>query len=861
MPNQNDQQLQDLPEAGRAAAPALTEADSRRSLRFHAEVIEVLGALMRSPLDGIDAAITHALERTGRFCQIDRAQVFRIRAGRESAAIIATHDWSMPGLKPAFPPGQALPDEMVGSWRQQMDEDDCIVIADLEALPEGSLAAAHLKSQGVLSLLVVPMRAEGQFSGFLGFDILRSHRRFSPEEVHLLRSVADAVGALLTRADTAAEIARSQISLAEANQRLMSTLRALPELILEVDAEGRYLDVHTSDPGQMMRPPETLIGCTDDEVLTPEIAALNRRARAEVDATGRSGPHPFWAETARGQRRYVMNASRRPPLRPGEAPGYVYVARDVTEEWNLQREAERLSLIAKRMNDLVVITGLDHRIEWVNPAFEVRTGWRLDEIIGQSAPEVLGGPGPSPAEIARINGELDQGRATKAEVNVTSRTGEGFWIDLYIQPLHDSTGAPTGFVSVATDITAQKTHAIALEHLALEATEARARLEMAVEALPDAFVYFDAEDRLVLCNDRYRSLNPPGGPGLCFTDMAEGTARAGELSDERQLPDGRWFRLIERRTPEGGRVGMCIDITQVKEAEQRLVDIIQGAEIGTWEWHLPSGINIVNARWAEIVGYTLDELAPFGIDIWLGLVHPEDLAAAEAKLARVHARETSQFEYQLRMRHKAGHWVTVMSRGRVSHWAPDGAPEMMAGVHIDITAVKQAEERLARIIDAAMAGTWEYDFTDGQKQINTYWAEMLGYSREELEEMPGLGFRQLVHPEDLVMLEQSHEQRLISGETYFSHELRMRHRDGHWVWILSRGQVVERDTAGRPRREAGIHVDISERKTLETLLTAERDYLARLMETSASGIAALDEQGRFLYVNREAEEILGLEAA
>jgi len=861
---QNDQHSQGLPDKEpliEAVVSCRQDPDGSRSLHFHAQVIEVLGALMRSPLAGTDDAIVHALEQIGRFCGFDRAQVFRLWLAPGTAPIDVTHAWSEPGFKPAFSQGQALPRDILTAWRRQMDADDCVVLPQIAALPDGSPGKGQLQQQGVLSLLVVPMRAEGRFSGFISFDCLRHHRTFPPDEVHLLRSVADAIGALLTRADTAAEIARSQASLAEANQRLMSTLRALPDLILEVDAGGRYLDVHTSDPGQMMLPAEELIGRTDEEALTPEIAALNRRAMAEVDATGRSGPHPFWARTPRGLRRYVLTASRRPPLTPGEAPGYVFVARDVTDEWTLQREAERLSLVARRMNDMVIVTDVTSRIEWVNPAFEARSGWRLDEIRGRTAREVLNPPGTTPAAVERIGRELSQGRAVRTELFSLSRYGEGFWIDVDCQPLHDRTGELIGFVSIATDITQHKTHAAALERLAREANEARARLEMAVEALPDAFVYFDADNKLVLCNERYRTLCPGEVPGLCFDEFPPNPDSDGEMSDERQVADGRWFRMIERRTPEGGRVGMCIDITEVKEAERRLVDIIQGAEVGTWEWNLPSGINIINARWAEIVGYRLEDLAPFDINVWRELVHPADLAHAESKLAQVHARETDHFEYHLRMRHRAGHWVRVLSRGRVARWAPDGSPEMMAGVHIDITALKQAEERLAQIIDAAMAGTWEFRAPDGRIQINDYWANMLGYNREELEGLPGHGFRGLVHPEDLARLDQLHEQRLARGETYFSHEMRMRHKDGHWVWILSRGQVMERGTDGQPVREGGIHLDISERKMLESQLTAERDYLTRLMETSASGIAALDAQGRFIYVNREAEEILGLNAA
>ena len=996
----------------RAGAIPLEPLADERDTRIHALVVELLGLLLRAPAEETDAGIDRALAALGTFCDVDRTYAFRLRTEDGVELIDNTHEWVSPGTTPAIELSQGMPAELLVAWRDRFDADQAVEIPEVAALPDSDPLKDHLTMQGIVSLLAVPMREEGRLTGFVGFDAVRGRREFPPGEVLLLKSVADAIGTVLSRRAAAARIVGSQAELAEAHNRLKATLEALPDLVLEVDADGRYVAVHTADTGQMMVPPERLIGRTHEEAMPPEIAALNRRAMAEVDATGRSGPHPFTADTPRGPRRYTLTVAPRAPHLPAGRPGYVFVARDVTPEWQLQREAERLSLIARRMTDLVMVIGLDDRIEWVNPAFEARTGWRLEEVVGRTPKEVLHAPGTDSVEVARIAAAMDAGRAVRAELLNRARDGEEFWTDIDIHPLHDADGRPTGFVSIETDITERKRQAAELARLAREATEARDRLEMAVEALPDAFAFYDAEDRLVLCNHRYREFYPRTAPlmqpGVRFADLVRAVVANGELPDavgreeawlagrlerhrqansteERRIEGGRWLRVIERATPDGGRVGMRIDITEQKQAEQRLADIIHGAEAGTWEWTVTSGENIINARWAEIVGYTLDELRPLTIDVWRSLLHPDDHAAAEARLARVFACAEDNFEYELRMRHKAGHWVWVMSRGRVTRRAPDGQPEAMAGVHmditalkraeerladiiegaeagtwewdlgsgviainaqwagmigrrrdelasmtvteylamihpedfrhsdtlmrrvlageldeyraelrlrhrdgdwiwvqsrgrvarrdaggapelvagvqIDITALKRAEERLAQIIDAAAAGTWEYDYRHGQKHINERWAEIVGYTRAEMERRPGFGFRDLVHPEDMAVLDRLGSEQLAGGQNSFANEIRMRHRDGHWVWVLSRGQVMDRDETGAPVRAAGIHLDITERKRLETQLVVERDYLARLMETSASGITGLDAEGRIIYANREAERILGLSAA
>ncbi|MCC5965221.1 MAG: PAS domain S-box protein [Natronohydrobacter sp.] len=847
----------------------------------------MLGELLRATPDEIDATIQHALEQLGRFCEIDRSYVFRIKPVGDGEVIDNTHEWCAESIEQSRHLNRDLPAEMVQSWRDRWSRNEAIEINDVDALCNDSVLKAHLQLQGVQSLLVVPLRDGDTLSGFVGFDAVEQHRVFDRSEIQLLASVADAIGAALARADATAEIAAARNLMAEAHDRLKTTLGALSELVVEVDSSGRYVGVFTADHEQMMVPLDQLLGKTHEEVMPPDIAALNRRAMAEVDATGRSGPHMFWAETPRGRRRYAVTVSSRPPDRPGVEPGYVFVARDTTEEWRLAAEAERLGLIARRMTDLVIILGIDDCIEWVNPAFEARTGWSLDEVRGQRPADVLRVEHAESVEAARIRAEMTAGRAVRAELLNRTRDGTHFWTDIDLQPLRDADGVLTGYVFIETDITDRKRQAEMLEELAREATEARARLEMAVEALPDAFVYFDADDRMVLCNTRYRSMFPKAAPlikpGVSYETVLRAVAESGELPEavgrenawvaealkhhrsasgslDRQLA-GNWFRIIERATPDGGRVGMRIDITEVKEAERRLADIIDGAEAGTWEWNVPLGTNIVNDRWAEMVGYTLEELGPFSIEVWRGLVHSEDLAAAEAKVASVLAQEIDHFEYELRMRHKDGHWVWVMSRGRVARWSSGGQPEVMAGVHIDITALKRAEERLGEIIDAAAAGTWEIDLVSDTKHVNERWAEMVGYTRTELADRQHFGFYELVHPDDLGVLLKQHETRLTEGSDRFANEIRMRHKAGHWVWVLSRGRVMSRDENGRPLKLAGIHLDITERMQLQSQLTAERDYLASLMDASVSGITGLDETGRIIFANRGAERILGLEAS
>jgi diguanylate cyclase (GGDEF)-like protein/PAS domain S-box-containing protein len=124
----------------------------------------------------------------------------------------------------------------------------------------------------------------------------------------------------------------------------------------------------------------------------------------------------------------------------------------------------------------------------------------------------------------------------------------------------------------------------------------------------------------------------------------------------------------------------------------RLSAIIEGTRVGTWEWNVQSGATVFNEEWAQIGGYTLQELEPVSIGTWMKLAHPEDLQRSAQQLQAHFNRTIPHYEVEVRMRHKLGHWVWVLDRGKVTSWTEDGKPLMMYGTHQDITERKQQEE-------------------------------------------------------------------------------------------------------------------------------------------------------------------------
>lgn len=132
---------------------------------------------------------------------------------------------------------------------------------------------------------------------------------------------------------------------------------------------------------------------------------------------------------------------------------------------------------------------------------------------------------------------------------------------------------------------------------------------------------------------------------------------------------------------------------KLKESESRLKEAIWGTEAGIYDWHILTGQLIVNERWAEIVGYSLQELEPISIVTWDKLIYPDDGKRADELINRCINQESDSYECEVRLRHKHGHWVWILDRGRISEWSENGKAIRMSGTHQDITERKLTELR------------------------------------------------------------------------------------------------------------------------------------------------------------------------
>jgi PAS domain S-box-containing protein len=159
------------------------------------------------------------------------------------------------------------------------------------------------------------------------------------------------------------------------------------------------------------------------------------------------------------------------------------------------------------------------------------------------------------------------------------------------------------------------------------------------------------------------------------------------------------------------------------EAEkEHLENIISSADFGVWEWDIRNNESKVNPLYAEMLGYSLEEfrsLAPNPLEALKMIIHPEDKATTDTYIEQHFNKELQQYEAVMRLKHKKGHWVWILDKGKVLRRDEQGVPIYMIGTHQDITALIVAENQireqfeLSKIIgelNAAFAHATEVDF-------------------------------------------------------------------------------------------------------------------------------------------------------
>ncbi len=437
---------------------------------------------------------------------------------------------------------------------------------------------------------------------------------------------------------------------------------------------------------------------------------------------------------------------------------------DVLGTYNGQ--VELFSILTENMRDIVTLTDTEGTIRFIGDSVKV-CGYAPAFLLGKNVMDFVH-PEDFPHVLAAHNELVASGNPGRLEYRLRCRDGSYLWVEtrgaIHKEEHHHS----QGLVFTTREITERKRAEEALR----EQTEFFRKISdnmfdlISIADLEGNYKYIGSSRNLLgydpgtLTGKNFLEFIHPEDIHTLSTVFAEGLQKgekSGKAEYRYKKADGEylWLETIGKVIGDASGnpeevIFSTKDITERKHAEeknfriqQRFDFALQATNTGLWDWNMQTGDVVFNAQWAAMAGYSLDELRPLTIQTWKDLCHPEDLGHAYALLEKCLEKESVNFEWEARVRHKDGSWVWVMDRAKVIEWDEFGRPFRMIGTRTDISdrkrseqALSESEMRFRTMVENLPGGIFAHDLNGRIFLVNDRACKNTGYSRDELLHMP-----------------------------------------------------------------------------------------------------------------------------
>jgi PAS domain S-box-containing protein len=576
-----------------------------------------------------------------------------------------------------------------------------------------------------------------------------------------------------------------------------------------------------------------------------------------------------------------------------------------------------LRILVEQSADWVWETDADHRFSWISERISDHIGLKPEQILGKSRLELLEDVRHAGSSTAAHMADLEAHRPFRDFVY----SAQGFrpecrWVSISGHPLFKPDGGFAGYRGIGRNVTAmlaahdeleRARQAIRLhekrerelERTALAEESHAERMMAALNVLDDSFCYFDSNDRLILYNEAmltvYAGIADQIRPGATFTELLDAglkrgifitaphsptewraeilRARRGERQSQVtiQMADGRWILRRDMRTDDGGTIGICTNVSDLKRHEQALAEASShaGALLEDLQRTVDSmqmGVVVLDS------GLHCEVINRAFYDIWK--LQPQDVRVGSPFRALmdinrhngVYDVPDAQWEEYVASR------LAEIARGKVEpreFKRADGCTmiysvtELSGGKRLvsyfDISDMKQREAQLAealeraRLADAVINGVRDPIFVkDAQLRFvfaNEAFAEVFGLKPAQMIGKMGSHF---VTPSEAARFEVSERQVLRTGEAYEVEE--NFEFQGIGKSRLVRKTRIRTDTG--KDYVAGFLFDITEMKRRETDAEEARQRLENVIESLPAGVIIYDRHNRFVLSNRLVKDSL-----
>ncbi|MEG3639323.1 PAS domain S-box protein [Magnetococcus sp. PR-3] len=494
------------------------------------------------------------------------------------------------------------------------------------------------------------------------------------------------------------------------------------------------------------------------------------------------------------------------------------------------------------------VCGLDHdgRVEVVNKEAERLIGEKETALLGKQILDRFRLPvsGNSITDGRFVFEEARQSPVSYEELQLLSTSGESRQVNFSLTSI-DHSNRESGLVLVFQDVSSH-----------LELTREMRQLRRAVEQAPVSVVITDLTGAIEYVNPHFeqvtgyhaeevkgqnpRVLSSGLQPKSYYTELwktiSQGRQWTGVFANKRKDGSIYWEHASISPIRDGDGVSTHYiavkeDITKRKEAEQAIErlsryneSILNAVGDGIFGVDRQGCMTFLNPAAEKSLGWSAKELLQNPQHERIHYAHPdgEQYRPEECPVLKTTQDGVVRFVDDDTFWTRNGDAIPVEFKV-----APIREESEIVGAVVvfrDISArlkaektLKESEERLKISLAASNTGFWDWDPVTDDAFLSDEWLAMLGYDREEIN--PTLqSWQALIHPDDKQKAQEALRAHLENIDSKFELELRMRHKQGYWVWILNSGRVMARDNSGSPLRMSGIHKDITDLKKAQAEL-------------------------------------------
>ncbi len=672
---------------------------------------------------------------------------------------------------------------------------------------------------------------------------------------------------------------RAEETLQNREATLETLLNAPHDTIALLDRQGIILGINTEGARRLGGSPAEITGRCAYDLLPPDVAATRRIAIAGVFTTGTSA---VFDDERSG--RFFHNE-----VYPIYNPDHTAVeriaifARDVTEQ---RRVEAALRMSEKNLSRAQAVGHIGswewdpvgNRLAWSDELYRIFGVSRTFSLTYENIVSLIH-PEDRERNDRVVKDVLATGTGTEYEFRIVRPDGTERFVLQKIEVTRDEQGSPQTVFGIIQDISGQKE-----AQAALARSETRFRelfdnmgagvAVYAVTGNGDEFVFRDI-NRAVERIEHVRREDVigrnvrevfPGVEEFGLLDVFRRVSRSGiaESHPVTQYRDDRiagWRENYVYKLPSGEIVAIYEDVTDKKQAEEAAAEArewlgmaLRAAKAGTWDWDMATGTLTWSPEFYELFGIPPGTPATF--ESWLAALHPDDRTPAMARIDQSVKDHTYLWnEYRIVLPDGTIRWIGA---GGTTVYSPEDKPVRMSGVCIDISALKQAEERLraqGQILDQMYEGVCMVRARDNTiVYTNPRFNIMFGYAPGELDGREIAIINAPVEGRTPGDVAEAIRAQLVEKGVW-SGEVQNIRKDGTTVHCQASVSAFVHPQFGQVW--IAVHEDITKRKQAEEALRQSEVRYRTLTETVPDIIARFDQDHRHIFLNAAIGKVTG----